>query len=731
MLFIVPFVILTGGTILSENPTPLPSREEISQLPPDGGSLYNRLIFEKSPYLLQHATNPVDWYSWSEEAFAKARKEDKPIFLSIGYATCHWCHVMEKSCFIDTEVAKLLNSGFVCIKVDREERPDIDHIYMSVCQAMTGSGGWPMTMILTPELKPFFAGTFFAKVSTTQRIGLMDLLPRIQEVWKTRREEVERSARKITEQVLVSPAKTTAATLNHTVFQQTFDTFKSRFDRIDGGFGNAPKFPTPHQYRFLLRYAQRTGNADALEMVVRTLEHMRRGGIYDQIGGGFHRYSTDAQWLTPHFEKMLYDQALIAMAYLECYQMTGNEEMLEVAEDIFHYVLRDMVHPDGGFFSAEDADSEGEEGKFYVWTLKELQKILSEDDLGFFVKIYQITEKGSFIDESSKAFTGANIPHLQKNFEELARDFGMTASRFKEKVDRINNLLFQVREKRIHPLKDTKILTDWNGLMIAALAKGYAVTGKEVYREAAGKAVDFLWENLSDGKGNLLKRYRDGHAGLNALLSDYAFVIYGLIELYQAGYDIQYLEMAINLTEISQHKFLDREKGGFFQSEPRPDLVARLKEIDDGAIPSGNSIMMDNLIRLGHITGNQQYLQIAEKMTTAFASEITHYPTGHTQMLMAFDIMAGSAREVVIVTNNTLDEKRGLMQKTGRRFLPRTVFLFKTPENSENLAKLCPFTESRKPISDKTTFFLCKDFACLAPITDEAAFFKEIDPKKP
>ncbi|MEN3037834.1 MAG: thioredoxin domain-containing protein, partial [Candidatus Kryptonium sp.] len=510
---------------------------------------YNRLINEKSPYLLQHAENPVDWYPWCDEAFEKAKVEDKPIFLSIGYSTCHWCHVMEKESFEDEEVAKILNENFVSIKVDREERPDIDSVYMSVCQAMTGHGGWPLTIIMTPDKKPFFAGTYIPKHSRFGRIGLIDLLQRVSHLWKENKEKLLSLADEITTDLKQAFSQSIVNdTIDESVLSLAYDQLKSQFDPEYGGFGKAPKFPIPHNLMFLLRYWRKTGNPKALEMVEQTLNSMYLGGIYDHIGFGFHRYSTDRYWLLPHFEKMLYDQALLLIAYLETYQATQNQKYARICNEISSYVLRNLTNPNGGFFSAEDADSEGEEGKFYLWEFNELKEILNQEEFNFVVGKFNIQIDGNYYDEVRKSKTGKNIFYLT---EHLSNE-NIT------KWETIRQKLFKYREQRIHPLKDDKILTDWNGLMICAFARAYSVLRNENYLNIAKNSADFILKNLlKDGK--LLHRFRDGEAKINAYLDDYAFLIWGLIELYEASFETKYLRNAIVLTEKMIQLFWDDE----------------------------------------------------------------------------------------------------------------------------------------------------------------------------
>ncbi|HEX9596819.1 MAG TPA: thioredoxin domain-containing protein, partial [Anaerolineales bacterium] len=522
----------------------IPEQSEIAKLPPDGGEEFNRLIFEKSPYLLQHARNPVDWYAWGPEAFEKARAGDKPVFLSIGYSTCHWCHVMAHESFEDTTVARLMNEAFVCIKVDREERPDVDQIYMSVCQAMTGSGGWPLTVIMAPDKRPFFAGTYFPKKSMHQRIGMTELVPRVADLWRNQRASLLENANKMMDFLKDNANPKAGDPLGAEVLNQAFQQLSGRYDSQFGGFGQAPKFPSPHNFTFLLRYWQRTQEPSALQMVENTLQQMRLGGIYDHVGFGFHRYSTDSQWLLPHFEKMLYDQALLALAYLETFQATGKPEYAATAREIFTYVLRDMTSPEGGFYSAEDADSEGEEGLFYLWREDELRDVLGEEDGDWVITRFGVQEGGNFHDQATGRKTGDSILHLKIPLAPASQKQERGEDAEAERWQTIRQKLFDVREERIHPLKDDKILTDWNGLMVAALSRGAAALSEPEYAAAAARAADFILTRLRTPDGALLKRYRLGEAALPAHADDYAFMIWGLIELYEATFDARHLENA-------------------------------------------------------------------------------------------------------------------------------------------------------------------------------------------
>lgn len=680
----------------------------------------NRLLREKSPYLLQHAYNPVDWYPWGPEAFDKARKEDKPIFLSIGYSTCHWCHVMEHESFENEETASLMNETFVSIKVDREERPDIDHMYMAVAQMMTGRGGWPLNIVMTADKKPFFAGTYFPKESRFGRIGLDDLCRRIKELWTKQRNDVLQSADKILAAIRQVPDEHPGGSLDKSVLETAFRQLSQRYDTRLGGFGEAPKFPTPHNMLFLLRYWNRTGDQSALDMVEETLQALRRGGIYDHVGFGFHRYSTDAEWLVPHFEKMLYDQAMLAMAYLEAYQATGKRQHAITAEEIFTYVLRDMTSPQGGFYSAEDADSEGEEGKFYVWKLEEIHKILEDGEAEVVTDAFNLNARGNFREEATGRITGNNIPHMRKSLDQVALTLGISEEDARSIVERARGKLFEAREKRIHPHKDDKILTDWNGLMIAALSKGARVLGKPEYAQAAGKAAAFVLGTLRNGGGRLLHRYRDGEASLPAHVDDYAFFIWGLLELYEATFDASYLQTALVLNTEFIERFWDPHLGGFyFTADDSEDLIVRKKEIYDGATPSGNSVAALNLLRLGRIAAAPDLEEKADRIGRAFSGSVKQFPSAYTQLMMAVEFGLGPSREVVIAGNPDAADTRIMLKQLRRPFLPHMVVLFRpTDHERPEITRIAAYTDGQTSIDGKATAYVCRDYNCELPTTD-------------
>ena len=668
----------------------------------------NRLANEQSPYLLQHADNPVDWYPWGKEAFKKARELDRPIFLSIGYSTCHWCHVMEHESFEDDSVAKLLNDSFISIKVDREELPEIDHVYMSVCQAMTGGGGWPLTIVMTPAKEPFFAGTYFPKDKRGGRSGLFQILPMIADAWNSKRQDIMTSVGQVKNYLDQLNSKPAGNNFSTELINRAYDQFRNGFDEEYGGFFRAPKFPSPHNLIFLMRYHHSFDNKIALDMATKTLKQMRLGGIYDHIGFGFHRYSTDRHWLVPHFEKMLYDQAMIAMAYTEAYHITGEDIFAQTAREIFTYVLRDMTASEGGFFSAEDADSEGEEGKFYIWTEQEIKEVLGEDYGKEFNDIFSITTPGNYRDESSGKETRLNIPHLKNYNTNGSNEFESAREK-----------LFNIREKRIHPLKDDKILTDWNGLMIAALAKAAIVLDEPVYLDAAEKAAEFVLHSISKGE-RLLKRYRNGVAALDAHLDDYAFMAWGLLELYEATFATKYLSQALDLMNIMVEDFWDDKNGGFFLgSDQSEKLIVRSKTAYDGAIPSGNSVAVMNMVKLTRITGNTNWAELAEKTIRAFSEDVNRAPTGYTLMLTGFMFDTQNSKEIVIVGDSRNRNTTKFLHTIRASYAPHKVLLFKDTSVSDNrLEQLANWTSTQNSINGKPTAYVCKNFACNQPTSD-------------
>jgi len=678
---------------------------------PPGGSFRNRLQDEKSPYLLQHAANPVDWHPWGEEAFEKARREDKPIFLSIGYSTCHWCHVMAHESFEEEEVARLLNEYFVSIKVDREERPDIDKLYMTVCQLLTGSGGWPLTIMMTPDRRPFYAATYLPKEGRPGLPGMLALIPGLGEVWRRERVKVLESAEEIV-QALERMNRDQAGRGElppDAVLREAYDDLRRRYDPRYGGFDGAPKFPMPQHSFFLLRYGQRYGEPQALAMVEKTLSAMRRGGIYDHLGFGFHRYSTDAQWRLPHFEKMLYDQALLALAYTEAFQATGQEFYGRTAREILTYVLRDMTAPEGGFYSAEDADTAGEEGAFYLWTAQELRQVLESEEAKLLIRLYAIQEGGK-----------PQVLHGSSSLPEVSALLGISEERLAEQLESARRKLFQQREKRPRPQRDDKILTDWNGLMIAALARAAAVFDEPLYLQAVQRAVSFILENLRDSRGRLLHRWCGGEAAMPASLEDYAFLNWGLIEAYEATFDAGLLRAALSLERELEEHFWDSRSGGYFYTaDDGEPLLIRQKESYDGAIPSGNSVAMLNLLRLARLTGQVELEERAVAMGKAFAGQIRSVPAAHTQFLVALDYLAGPASEVVIVGSPEDEDTRLMLRELRRPFLPHSVVLLKPDDGDQGEgAELAEFTRGMIRVDGRATAYVCRNYSCRQPTTD-------------
>ncbi|HUP47360.1 MAG TPA: thioredoxin domain-containing protein [Thermoanaerobaculia bacterium] len=687
----------------------------------------NRLIHEKSPYLLQHARNPVDWYPWGEEAFEKARAEDKPIFLSIGYSTCHWCHVMEEESFADAEVAGLMNETFVSIKVDREERPDIDQLYITVAQMITGEAGWPLNVLLTPDRKPFFAATYIPKGDRFGRPGMLSLLPRIARLWHEQREHLLASADLITTTVLGAMKGSPGESPPPEILGKGYDALAARFDEATGGFLPAPKFPSAHSHLFLLRYWKRSGETKALRMVETSLEAMRRGGIWDHAGFGFHRYATDARWLVPHFEKMLYDQAMLAMAYTEAWQATGKPLYRRTAEEIFEYVLRDMRSPRGGFYSAEDAASDGEAGKFYLWTEQELRSLLGRD-AALFIEAYGVRKEGNFRDELGEESGGRNILHLPRPLEEIALAKKIGVESLRGRLERNRQKLLEARRRRARPHRDDKILTDWNGLMIAALAKGTQAFGEERWARAARQAADFLLATMRTKEGRLLHRYRDGEAGIDGQLDDYAFLIWGLLELYEATWEIDSLQAAVDLAGEAIARFEDPDAGGFFMTahdgEP---LLARPKPSTDAGTPAGNAVMMLDLLRIGRITANPDYEKKAEGVARAFAGDLSGSPGFHAAMLSALDFAFGPSFEIVVAGDPSSPKTRAMLGEVVRPFLPRKVVLLRPAgEESPPITRLAPYTELQRSIGGKPTVYVCTNYHCKMPTTDPGTMRRQL-----
>jgi hypothetical protein len=684
----------------------------------------NHLAREKSPYLLQHLYNPVDWYPWGEPAFEKARREGKPIFLSIGYSTCHWCHVMERESFENDAVARLLNDWFVAIKVDREERPDVDRLYMTAAQAMGLGGGWPLNMFLTPGLEPFYGGTYFPPDSAFGRPGLMQVLASVHQAWTTRRAEIEQQG-----QVVIAALDTLSAPgegiADRAVLLDRAAEYLARAaDHEHGGFGGAPKFPSTVNLAFLLRrWAHDPSDPRGLlELVTRQLDAMRAGGIHDHLGGGFHRYATDANWLVPHFEKMLYDQAQLAWSYLEGYQVTGKPEYAAAAAGIFAYVERDLTVPEGAFDSAEDADSEGREGRFYVWTPREIEAALPQPDAAWFEYRYGVSTGGNFEH-------GTTILHEAHTIEETARHAGAEPAMVAERLERARAILLDVRSKRVRPHRDDKVLTAWNGLMISALARGARVLGDPDLAVRAERAADFVWSKLHDERtGTLVRRWRDGEAAGAGQLDDYAYYALGLIDLYGATHDPRWLERAVLVTEAQIARFYDAKDGGFWESPAGdPALRLRMKDGFDGAEMAGNSIAAQNLIVLGRLLDRHDWLAMAEHTLGYYARRLEGGPAAMPQMLVAMDAARATARHVVIAGEAGAKDTRALAAEFDRRFLPGDLLLVADARTRPGLAALAPFAAGLAPKGGHATAYVCVNHACRLPTTDPKAFAAQLD----
>jgi hypothetical protein len=701
------------------------SREEQPMAP-------NRLIDEKSPYLLQHAHNPVDWHPWNEETFEKARAANTPIFLSIGYATCHWCHVMEKESFEDAEAARHLNETFVCIKVDREERPDIDAVYMAACQMMTGAGGWPLSIFMTPERKPFFAATYIPKRNRFGRSGLIELCERVKTLWAEQPGQIADSAEGLTAKLGQAFAYQSAAEPGVRVLDRAYDDIAYAFDGRHGGFEPAPKFPTPHRLQFLLRCHARTGEPRALEMVERTLTAMRLGGIWDHVGFGFHRYATDREWLLPHFEKMLYDQALTALACLEAHQVNGNPLLAETARDVFTYVLRDMTAAEGGFFSAEDADSEGVEGKFTVWGLDEFRQVLGAEEAGFWEPVFNLRPEGNFHDEATGRPTGANILHLTRPLGRWARERDLEEEAIKRRWEGARRLLFEARTRRVPPLKDDKILTDWNGLMIAALAAGSRILGRADYAQAAARAARFTLTTLRAENGRLFHRFRDGERAIAGQAGDYAFLIHGLLHLYRATFDIGFAEEAAALQRIMLDDFWDADAGGFFLVDPHHlELPVRPKELYDGAIPSANSMALTNLLWLSRLTGETHWAEKAQQVVRAFAGSVGKTPSAFTWFLCGLDFALRPGRDIVVAGTAGAADTRGLLEALNRGYAPNQVTLLKSEDNATRLARFAGYTDGLAVARGQAAAHLCEGASCKESVSDISALIERLSGSGP
>ena len=670
----------------------------------------NKLINETSPYLLQHAHNPVDWYAWGEEALQKAKEEDKPILLSIGYSACHWCHVMEHESFENEQIAKIMNDNFISVKVDREERPDLDNIYMNFVQMTTGSGGWPMTVFLTPDQVPFYGGTYFPPDDRYGRPGFPSVLSSIAETYKTRREQISKNTNEIIsnlQQLSQLPASEGDLTPNS--LEMAYRGLAKQFDYTYGGFGGAPKFPGSMNLSFLLRYYHRTKEREALQMVELSLDKMASGGMYDQLGGGFHRYSVDQRWLVPHFEKMLYDNALLSQVYLEAYQVTGNPFYKKITIEILDYVKREMTSPEDGFYSTQDADSEGEEGKFFVWSPDEIKSILGDKEGDLFCRFYDVSKWGNF--------EGKNILNIPRDIDVVADQVGMREDEFAEILERGRVKLFEVREKRIKPGRDDKILTSWNGLMMKSFVEAYNVFDREDYLEVAVDNANFIFDKLYKDS-RLLVTYKSGEAKLNAYLDDYAFLTDALISLYQATFDISWLQKANSLMETTIEQFWDDSNGGFyFTSKDHEKLISRSKSLFDNALPTGNSVSIFNLLRLAVLLGKDDYRQKAERTLEQLAGTINRMPGAFGYLLYAVDFYLDTPKEIAIVGKKDDDATKSFLKSIHGKYVPNKVVALLESENG-TAEEIIPLLQGKTLVEDKPAVYVCENYTCKVPVTE-------------
>ena len=664
----------------------------------------NHLVHETSPYLLQHAHNPVDWYPWGEEAFEKARSENKPILLSIGYSACHWCHVMAHESFEDEEIAKLMNENFVNIKVDREERPDLDQIYMNAVQMMTHHGGWPMTVFLTPDAVPFYGGTYYPPQDRYNMPGFPRVLIGVAEAYRDRQDDIRETGTSLVNELRrLSTTSGSDHPIEAELLNAAYVGIIRNYDSINGGFGGAPKFPPAMALEFLLRVCARTGNREALEMVTFTCDKMANGGIYDHLGGGFHRYSTDAKWLVPHFEKMLYDNALLSRLYLHYFQVSQAPKAREIVEGVLDYVLREMKDPAGGFYSTQDADSEGHEGKFFVWDLKEIQEILDETQASLFCAYYNITEGGNF--------EGKNIPNVTRSLEELATGYNVPVAALEESLKESKRKLFELRETRVKPDRDEKIITAWNGLMLASFAEAGVILNRPDYSEAARQNAEFLLSNLRHD-GALFRTWKDGVAKFNAYLEDYAFLSEGLLTLFETTGEFRWLKEAQVLSDRMIEEFWDSLSGGFFfTGKSHENLIVRSKDYFDNATPSGNSVSALVLLRLAMLTDNENYRNLATAILREISDSARRYPSGFGYALSAADFLLSTPKEVAIIGSSPTDIQM-LLREVWRRYLPNKVV---APGYGINIL---PLWEGRTMLNGLPTAFVCEHYTCKQPVNE-------------
>ena len=681
----------------------------------------NKLNKENSPYLLQHAENPVNWHPWSEEAFALASEKDLPIFLSIGYSTCHWCHVMETESFEDKEVANILNSGFISIKVDREQRPDLDSIYMAVCQMMTSRGGWPLTIIMTPDRVPFFAGTYFPKVSKNGLVGLLDLLPKVEEAWKTKREEVLKSADSIVSSLKnVSNPTIPDSFIKQEEMTEIFESLKDFFDEKYGGFGEAPKFPSPHNIIFLSKYSLDAKNKDALRMIDQTLTSMILGGIYDHIGFGFHRYSTDVKWLVPHFEKMLYDQALMLEALTEAHRLTNKDLFKHTTQEIYFYIKEILLSEEGGFFSAEDADSEGQEGTFYLWTSDELKKILTSDEYFFFEHLYNIEPDGNFNEEATQSKNGKNIVFLKNELETFASTFSLDSEMVVSEARRIKDKLKKERSKRIRPSMDDKILTDWNGLAISSFAKAARTFKSHDYLEISSGAFNFIKNKMTSNNHTLFHCYRDGKVAIDGMIDDYAFVLKASIDLYETTLNPETLKYGVEICNKMIDLFWDEEKGSFFATTNQDtSIIVRQKNLLDGAIPSGNYTALYGLIKIAGYTKDEELHAKAIKLSSQLGEMAKKFPINLTQFLSNHYSLLSENLQIVILNKNkepNLDDEL-IDYIVNFRHLNKSIFYISSEYHKNIYMDILSTYDFIPELTDKLQIFICKDYSCQMPVS--------------
>ena len=677
----------------------------------------NHLINETSPYLRQHAHNPVDWYPWGEEAFAISREQNKPVLLSIGYSACHWCHVMAHESFEDEEIARLMNDNFVNIKVDREERPDLDQIYMNAVQMMTHHGGWPMTVFLTPDAIPFYGGTYFPPQDRYNMPGFPRVLISVAEAYKDRRSDIAQTSDQLLNELRrLSETSGSEQSIEKELLDAAFVGITRGYDPVNGGFGGAPKFPPAMTLEFLLRTFVRTGNADALEMVRTTTTKMAYGGMYDQLGGGFHRYSTDAKWLVPHFEKMLYDNALLSRVYLHYYQVSQDQLARETTKGILDYVIREMTNDEGGFYSTQDADSEGHEGKFFVWDIAEIKSVLGEKEANFFCAAYDITDSGNF--------EGENIPNIKHSLKVVAEKAGVTLDELNASLSQSKRKLFEVREQRIKPDRDEKVITAWNGLMLASFAEAGVVLDRPDYLDIARKNARFILSKLQRD-GFLLRTYKDGVAKFNAYLEDYAFLIEGLTTLFETSGEIEWLNAALSLTDRMVEEFWDEDNAGFFfTGTSHEKLIVRSKDYFDNATPSGNSVAASVLLRLGILTDSDHFRNLAVSVFREVADSIRKYPSGFGYALSGLDFLLSTPKEVAIIAAEQ-SSLNTFVRAAWDRYLPNKVVASVLSEDSAAIGSVV-LLQNRNLVQGKTAAYVCQNYTCKEPVTEIAAFAEQL-----